>query len=241
MKRIEEYIGKNKLTITYAGKISDLNTNGWQVSIDEIVDVNKTLGEYYTLKINNVELDFFIEKNSSKIKKNPILKTTDFDTNSSITTSDSSVPLDSSINFNQFNKESDEYKNQIKLLKLQDGIVFDINLYSNSKGQYIKKLDNGKFKVYIPIDSSYKNKKLIAYYITSDGNIEEYPVTIEGDYAVYETNHFSTYTLGESNISSNTIVKAPETGDNIFVYIILGFVSSIGIFGITTFYRKNFN
>jgi len=200
IKRIEEYIGKDKVSIEYAGKISELDMTQWNMSLTNIVDVDKTLNEYYKLKINNVEMDLFIEKNSSKIKSNPTLKTTDIDTNSSITTDDSSVPLDSSIKFNKYEKTEKEYKKTIEELKLEEGIVFDISLYSNSKGQYIKKLDNGNFKVYIPIDSDYKEKKLTAYYITEEGKIEEHPVTIENDFAVFTTNHFSKYTIGEIQI-----------------------------------------
>ena len=85
--------------------------------------------------------------------------------------------------------------------------------------KYITKLENGKFKVRIPLKDEFKNKKLKAYYINDNNKIEEYNINIENGYAIFETDHFSTYTIAESGEISN-----PSTLDNLNSYIFLGFI-----------------
>lgn len=225
--RIKEYMPELNVSIEYAGQIDNLDFEGCVLGLSDIVDKNKTLGEYYKLIIDDSEFYFFIAKDSSKMKK-PIMVTSDMKTNISITTEDPSVPLDSKVNAYLFNKDSDTYKQYINRLNLKEAAVVDLKLYSDSVGSYIEKLENGKFKVYIPITSELNSSNLIAYYITSDGKVEKHPVKIEGDYAVFETKHFSTYALG---IEEKTIeeMNNPDTKDNVLLYGMIGITSLIGI------------
>ena len=60
-----------------------------------------------------------------------------------------------------------------------------------------KELEDGSFEVRIPLSEKLKGKDLVAYYVDDNGNKEEHEVTIKEGYAVFNTNHFSTYTLAE--------------------------------------------
>lgn len=232
-KRIDSYLGNDSIKITYGGQISEIDYNNWIIPLSEIVNVDNTIGEYYVFNINGEDYKFFIEKNSEKMLY------TDFwvkdDISNAIITSDSKdIPSDTVINFEYIDKNSDEFENILKILGLNDAISANISLYSSSKNEYITNLVNGKFKVYFPIPKEMENKKLMAYYITSANKIEKYPVTIIDGYAVFETNHFSVYTIGEEISNSNIEdeipnIENPETNDNILNFIILGFISIFGL------------
>ena len=119
--------------------------------------------------------------------------------------------------------------------------MFDLKLYSNAQNKYIKKLDNGTFEVRIPINNELKNKELVVYYVDENNNKQVYDVTIKDGYAIFNTNHFSIYTLAEKSSSTETKtpsitkeekkedIKNPATSDNITYYVILTAISILGI------------
>ena len=219
-------MGNDSTKITYGGQILDIDDSEWIFPLEEIVNVDNTIGEYYIFNINGKDYKFFIEKNSDKMR-NGEFSTVDINSKAIINSNSPNVPLDSMINFESISKNSDEYKQILKFLGLDDAIIANINLYSNSKNAYITKLENGKFKVYFPITKDMEDKNLIAYYITDDNKIEEYSVDIVDGYAVFETNHFSTYTIGEKTNSSN--IDNPETYDGMLNNIFLGSLSILGL------------
>ena len=69
----------------------------------------------------------------------------------------------------------------------------------------------------------------MVYYVDENNNKEEYEVTIENGYAVFNTNHFSIYTLAEKPITDNEVIKNPETSDKIIYDFIIGATSILGI------------
>ena len=97
----------------------------------------------------------------------------------------------------------------------------------------IEKLDNGKFEVRIPIPESMKGKTLIVYYFASDGT--KHPYEVDG-YAVFETDHFSTYTLAEK-----VGVDTPDTYDGIATSFVIGIVSLCTLIGIVIYLKKRTN
>lgn len=135
---------------------------------------------------------FIVQKDSSKMVT-PIVKTADVATNVEISTTEN-LPLDTTIQAKELT-EGTEYEKIVKLLNVTDNKTFDLKLYSDSLGEYITKLDNGKFEVKIPIPEDFKGKDLMVYYVDKNNEVHEYEVTPEGDYAVYTTDHFSIYTL----------------------------------------------
>lgn len=58
-------------------------------------------------------------------------------------------------------------------------------------------------------------------------------VKVENGYAIFETDHFSTYVLNA--------VKNPNTSDMVLKYIILFTISLIGIIGSCMYLKTNYN
>ena len=235
--RISSYLKGVDVKITYGGKIADLDEGqySWEsVICDEetgdcdfeyhkLFDFSKSTGEWYKVKIGNKEYKYFIVADSSKMVT-PKVNTKDVETNIYIATGSFDTPLDSKISVQKLSKDSEEYKKLAKKLDIIKELAFDLNLYSSSLNMYITELSDGSFKVYIPVDEATAKQDLEAVYVKEDGTIEKHPITIEkiGDtiYAVFETNHFSTYSIVKANSTKN-----PKTGDNVYSLIFIMFAS----------------
>lgn len=206
---------------------------------------------YYVMKINGEEYNIIIARDSSKMI-NPTHKTADLETKITVSTKDSSLPLDTYITSKKVDNQTIKDK-----IGTENYVSYDIKLYSNAKDANITQLENGLFEVSIPVPGSLNGKELIVYYEASDGKLEEHEVTIKDGYAVFTTNHFSEYTLAEkitadsnntNSENNNTTVdnngteteENPKTYDGIMNWAILGFVSMSGIVG-TVIYRKKQN
>ena len=232
LDRVNKYIPKANVKIEYAGQIADINDFG-VLSLKDIVDVNKTLGEYYKVTIGEEEYYYFIAKDSSKMRT-PVMNTVDALTDISIKTDSSEVPLDSKINTVVIDAKSDEYKEFLKKVNINNGLVVDLKLFSDSINKNISKLENGVFKVYVPLNDELRKLDLTAYYVKDNGEIEKHDVKIEGDYLVFETDHFSTYVIGGNKLEN------PDTLDNVSTWIITTGVSLLGFAG-AVLYKRKFN
>ncbi len=230
LDRVNKYIPKANVKIEYAGQIADINDFG-VLSLNDIVDVNKTLGEYYKVTIGEEEYYYFIAKDSSKMRT-PVMNTVDALTDISIKTESSEVPLDSKINTLVIDAKSDEYKEFLKKVNINNGLVVDLKLFSDSINKNISKLEDGVFKVYIPLNDELRKMDLTAYYVKDNGEIEKHDVKIEGDYLVFETDHFSTYVIGGNKLEN------PATLDNVSTWIITTGVSLLGLAGAVLYKRK---
>lgn len=224
--RIKNSLGIEDVKLEVAGKRSDLNTTFTKFYNEEKLSEN-----YYLLKFGEKSYEFVIEKNSQKAKELEF-KTKDLDTSVEINTNSGKIPHDTSIEVEFIGKEHKKYNDIIKYLSTKFADIYDLKLFSESKNQYIKKLPNGKFKVKIPVKDKYKDKELIIYYIDDNGKKEEYKVTREGNFAVFETDHFSTYSLVAKDINN------PNTSDNILISIIICILS---LSGIITLFIKRYN
>lgn len=220
LKRINEYLKGVDVTISVGGNIADLGAdqNVWE-SIDgddvteyPLVDITKTCGKWFNVKIGDYTYKYFIVADSDKMEK-PFIKTKDINTNICIVSDGYDVPLDSTIRVNVLDENSDEYKELAKKLNIIKGMAYDLNLFSYTKDMYIKKTEDGKFKVYIPVSEELTKKKLAAVYTKEDGSTEEHQITFEGNYAVFETDHFSTYAIVDKG--------NPKTGDNVVLYLLV--------------------
>lgn len=232
LDRVNKYIPKANVKIEYAGQIADINDFG-VLSLNDIVDVNKTLGEYYKVTIGEEEYYYFIAKDSSKMRT-PVMNTVDALTDISIKTDSSEVPLDSKINTVVIDAKSDEYKEFLKKVNINNGLVVDLKLFSDSINKNISKLENGVFKVYVPLNDELRKLDLTAYYVKDNGEIEKHNVKIEGDYLVFETDHFSTYVIGGNKLEN------PATLDNVSTWIITTGVSLL-VFAGAVLYKRKFN
>jgi len=206
-------------------ELSGISEDDMMFTIDVPIDEN--MGDSF---------DVFIKRDSSKMV-NPVSKTVDLSTEIEIKTNET-LPLDTVIQVKELTSGT-EYEKIVKILNLTDNLTFDLKLYSNSLDKYITKLDDGSFEVRIPIPEGFKGKDLVAYYVDKNGKKEEYKVDIKGDYAVFNTTHFSIYTLGYTG-SSTSGVENPDTGDGALTYMVITIVSLIGLASLL-YLRKKYN
>lgn len=232
-KRIDEYLGKKgEVEVSYGGLLSSIQDPD---HLDPLVLTSSTDGNYYNVKVKGKTYMFYIMKGEASKLVTPTYLASDIKTDITVTSKDSSIPLDTSLNINVVN--NDNIKN---LLGTDNYKAYDIKLYSDAKGASIEKLENGKFRVSIPVNSSLNGKEVTVYYMNSENKLEEYATVVENNIATFETNHFSTYILAEkanalnetnasgenTNAESENTIN-PPTGDNILVYYIALIVSVV--------------
>lgn len=185
--------------------VNDYNNGEYQ---DE--HLRKAEGGYIfnlSVKGHEGEYKFVIVKDDSKLNV-PTYESIDVSTNVSASTDSTEVPLDAVIRVDRIT-HGEEHERIIGVLEISDGEMFDIKIHSGSIDDYVSKLKNGKFKVQIPIPKEYKGKELTVYYVDASGNVTEYNVTVKNGFAVFETDHFSIYTL-----AAKSKTAAPDTTDN---------------------------
>lgn len=236
-ERINNYLQDDtSVVLSYGGLLSEVDPSWYGKGTEEDlawgwypIDIEDA-EHYFVANVNGLEHKLLIIPNSEKMYT-PTYKTIDLDTNVEINTDSSSVPLDTLVQVDKIEhgKDFDRIKD---ILRFHNTDSFDLKLHSFSGNRYIEKLDNGNFRVRIPIKEELKGKKLSVYYIDDNGKKHEHEVKIEGDYACFETNHFSIYTLAdtESVITDNvTNETSPKTGDgsNTTLWILLLGVASI--------------
>ena len=79
----------------------------------------------------------------------------------------------------------------------------------------------------------------MVYYVGSNNEPEVYEVNVEDGYAIFNTNHFSIYTLGYKSSTQNTpTLENPNTFDGIGNSIFTGTISFISLIGITLYLKK---
>ena len=222
MKNLPGYVAKtteeiaNQLKEEMRSMVSDIlkeNEHIYKVIIGD--------NTYYTL----------IRSDSSKMVETTY-RTSDILTDVSISSSNKTIPYDALVNVRKIT-DGETYKKILDILKLTDSEMYDLKLFSKSLDNYVSKLVNGSFEVRIPIKDEYKNKNLVAYYVDDNGKVTEYEVIVKDGYAIFNTDHFSIYTLGVKNVNN------PQTGDNIINSVILAFVSIICLSGIGIYFYKN--
>lgn len=239
INRIKDYIGEDaKIKITVGDTFKSLNyydeSAGREISFNEngLID-EKTAGDnYYNVTINGKTYKFAICKKDNKNLETPKYVGNNLGSNISITSDDTSIPLDTSITVKKV-------KNDVidKTLGTNNYAAFDISLYSNTKKTSIKKLEDGEFKVSIPVPEDLKGKDLIIYYVDDEGNKEEHSVEVNNDYATFTTNHFSVYVLTEK-VNAPVLPNVPETSDNIISYVLLNLVSLISLIGTVNYIKR---
>lgn len=145
------------------------------------------------------------EITDSKNTNNQTITKTDNKTNIKLESSSGMIPDNTIMNIIEIN--SGETFNKIKniLSEIKNFKVFDITLKVNDTNIQ----PNGKVKISIPIPAGFDASKLIVYRLDENNTKTEYQVTTANEYATFETDHFSTYILGEKSELSN------ETQDNV--------------------------
>lgn len=157
--------------------------------------INAVGGYIFNLTVNGREecYNFVIVKDDDKLSI-PKYESVDVSTDASVSADSSEVPLDTVIKVEKIT-HGEEHERICGTLEIKDGEIYDIKLHSGSLDDYITELKNGKFKVRLPIKNEYKGKELVVYYVDANGNKTKYNVTVKNNFAFFETDHFSIYTL----------------------------------------------
>ena len=98
-------------------------------------------------------------------------------------------------------------------------------------------------KINIPIPNGFDKSKISVYRVAEDGTRTKYDTKIDGDYAVFETDHFSTYVLAENNVvvdnnKDKELDETPKTGTTTFITSGILSISLIALIGIVVL-KKN--
>ena len=213
-KRINDYLGNKEVEVSYGGLISDLESI-WGESPESDDFPIESNGKYYNIKAKDRSYKFYIIKGSKEQLIAPTYEGLDIETLIEILSKDSSIPLDTALKVKEILNEKLK-----ELIGTDNYKSFDISLYSSAMNANIEKLDNGKFEVRIPIPESMKGKTLIVYYFDQNGTKHPYEVLPKDGYAVFETDHFSTYTLAEK-----VGEDSPDTYDGISSSFVIGIIS----------------
>ena len=150
------------------------------------------------------------ENSSANTNTQKIIKK-DSNTNIKIEATSETIPNDMIMDVIEI--ESGETFNEIKdiLVEINNFKAFDITLKSDDKNIQ----PNGKIKISIPIPVGFDASKLVVYRLDEKYNKTEYQVTVVNEYATFETDHFSTYVLGEksklSDEKNNGAEQSTET------------------------------
>lgn len=166
--------------------------------------LNEAVGDYYfTMAVGEAEYSFVVIKDSKRMIT-PEYKSSDVRTGITVDSTDSSIPLDTLISVDELTSGK-TYEDIMTVLNIDNCKSFDINLFSATLDKYITKLENGEFKVSIPITTEFKDKDLIVYYVDDNKEIHEFEVTVVGNEATFTTDHFSIYTLAEGTKTKENI------------------------------------
>lgn len=150
-------------------------------------------------------------QNSSANTNIPKIIKKDSNTNIKIEAESGIVPDDTIIDVIEIASGETFEKIKGTLAELKKFKSYDITLKSN--GTNIQ--PNGKVKISIPIPVDFDTSKLVVYRFEENGTKIEYQVKVENGYATFETDHFSTYVLGEAEetITLNNDTELPKTGE----------------------------
>ncbi|MGN0518174.1 MAG: hypothetical protein ACI4II_05575 [Acutalibacteraceae bacterium] len=199
-KRIDDYIGKGIVRITATDEIitNYINNSDLLDENGKYYYLNKAVGGYvFNVNVAGKQRDykFVIIKDDNELTV-PSYTTVDVDTNVSVKTNSTKLPLDTVVMVEKI-IEGNVYDNIIKTLNVEDedSEIFDIKLHSASSNEYITRVDDGQFEVRLPIPEKLKKKELSVYYIDDDGEVTKYDVTVKDGFAVFTTDHFSVYSI----------------------------------------------
>ena len=238
------YIGYATSKIsTYLKTIEEdflLDENG--INKDGTITLKKANENRYKIYCDEKYVDDIILKK----EENKTVSTTDNKTNIKLNADTTVVPENTVLETKEVKevKTLNIVKETLKEISTKY-TTYDITL--KSEGVAIQ--PNGKVQISIPIPSDYDKTKLTVLRVADDGTKTEYDTKVEGEFAVIETDHFSTYVLAEKNVTVTEVPKTeetapkgekddtPKTGTVEMIYYILP-VMIISALGIIAFRKK---
>ena len=237
----DQYSAYNHPSVAGKTRVQYISEKLTNLANDELLGFTaSSTGMIYRVVANGHTHDFVVAKDSSKIQ-NITYITNDVGSNVEISTDSKKVPFDALIRVAKLNSGA-SYQHIMEVLNAENSETYDISLFANSTNSNITTLDDGTFKVRIPVPASLVGKNLIVYYVNNNDEVEEHEVTpvSEGgkDYAEFTTTHFSVYTLAEGTATGTSTSTAPATGDNVGVYMIIFLAVLSSIIGVTVYTKK---
>lgn len=204
----------------------------------EYVKEYANIPNIYTVNVENeCESLIIVRKNNNSINL------TDSTTDIKLETSEGVIPSNTVLEVASITEGTTYNTVKTALANISKFKIFDITLKSN--GVAIQ--PNGKVKISIPVPTEFDKSKLVVYRVEDNGDKTEYAVTVNGDVATFETDHFSTYVLAEKEVTQsteNTNNKTdrkkddtPKTGTTAGIYFMIP-VAIISALGIMAFRRK---
>lgn len=175
--------------------------------------------DFFYVEYGGYKVDCIIRKDDKKISA-PTFATGDVNTNIIVSSEVTSIPLDTAVTVEEIEKSNRE--DQLKKLGISDATIFDISLYSDVAKKKIETLEDGTFKVSIPVDEKFNGKTITVYHFALDGTIEKFDAPVADGYATFVTAHFSEYIvdLSEKAEGKSDLVN-PPTSDDVAVYAVL--------------------
>lgn len=177
------------------------------------------------------------------VKTTPKITLDNTETNIKLETSEGVIPSNTILEVASITEGTTYNTVKTALTNISKFKVFDINLLSDG----VKIQPNGKVKISIPVPAEFDKSNLVVYRVEENGDKIEYTVTVNGDVATFETDHFSTYVLAEKETTQNTENTnnktdrkkddTPKTGTISSIYFMIP-VAVISATGIIAFRRK---
>ena len=196
-------------TLNYAGK-GDQEYGRQKYQYKAVILNKKILNDRIILKIVNSKYNLLhfcdITFTGSKVEiPSSLINCIDKNSNVRLSSDSNVIPYNTKINVQKLTNGSVyNLANQILNSYVTNMNVYNIDLISDD----IKIQPNGNVKLSIPIADNADISKLVAYRVSSNKEITEYSYKVEKidnkNYASIQTNHFSTYVIGEKkNLRNN--------------------------------------
>ena len=183
------------------------------VDVDKISFETTTFGDF-VLAVNKEE----VTEPDDSDTDNSLISIKDDNTNIIIESSKDVIPDNTKLNVSQLINGS-RFEEIKSVLQNEKFSIFSITLTSDDQPVQ----PTGNVTVKIPVSTGYDANNLVVYYVDENNKTEEISVTVEDNYAVFETNHFSDYVLAEKvsnnenneeNVEGNTNENTTNTLDN---------------------------
>jgi hypothetical protein len=179
-------IGIQTLTVTYQGKTANFDINVIPVSISN---------EHKTVTVDLT--DTLLPSGVSSV------------------TLFGEVISDSGSDANDYTTVRDLLRSNTNLGDLQGLVIYGLELLDQNGNPVDSFNGKIKVKVLIPADMRNSSNLHMFWYDPDNGTLTDMNATVEGDYLVFETTHFSSYAIaGLSENTTSETPASPETGDN---------------------------
>ena len=241
-KRIDDYLGEDSgVRISFLEELDD----DWMKGLTREYASTELDGNCYRISYRDKEEDVLILKNSSKMQ-NSTFFASDVNNNINVSSDNANYPTNTVVSSDDNEEILEKYKAVIEKLGLKVAKAIDISLYSPTIGD-ITNFDGVDFNVSVPIGSEFAGKKLFAFFISDDGEVEMHPVTMDDFLAIFGADHFSTYIIAE--VDEAAVIPAedkeassetnPSTYDNIATWVVICSANAIGLVGAVVYLNKN--